>query len=183
MEIPDLVVIKDDIVTKKVSLEELIKEKKLLKLKLKLMHIFYLEHDLVVLDRSNLTLSDIALKDIYLENKYLVVAPIKNRVIAKQNDYNIKLKCYLIYLSYIYNVNLFSYYENNRSLFNELMSLIKLNKHIKENLEALINNNKANFFYEYLEELNKNESLETIINDRFKLVKRLNEMSNVKNHS
>ena len=139
-----------------ISLSRFIEEKRLLKTKVKLLHILLLDEDIKGLEKENLTLPDLTLEDIYLTTKMHIIAPIESKIIPiTPND--LKRKTYLIYLSYLYNINLLDIYQNNPSLLWQILSRIDTSPNIKHNLYTLLTQNKGEYFSTYLEELNSPE--------------------------
>jgi len=171
LEIPLKVITKPIENIKKTSLKEIIKERKLLKTKLKLIQIYYIDKDLQTLDKYNLTLKDITLDDIYLTEPCLLYVPLKDKIIYKESNNHIKLKSYLIYLSYLYNFNFLDiYYKNPLQLYPIILNL-NISKKIKLNLYNLLNNTKGEYFSECIEDLNNIEFRENLYKDELKLTK------------
>ena len=76
-------------ITKKVdidgltSFKEMIEKRKLLKTKLKLAQIYYIDKDIKNLHDNNLSLSDIDLEDFYITESYRLYVPLKHKIITK----------------------------------------------------------------------------------------------------
>lgn len=156
-----------------ITLKRFVEEKRLLKTQIKLLHILYLDEDIISLNREGLTLSTLDLEDIYLTEEMHVIVPVANKIIAmKEND--LKLRTYLIYFSYLYNVNFLKIYENNPQLLWQLISKLQISERIKKNFYELLETNKGAYFSTYLEELNNAEYRSNLREDKLILQRSVN---------
>ncbi len=145
-------IISDKVVNDGVCLKKFVEERRLLKTKVKLLHILMLDDDLRLLNKLGMGLSFIDLGDLFLVDNNLLVAPIKDRIIAyKDND--VKLKVWLIYLSYLYNFDFLNVYQNDVNLLCSLILKLQISDNIKDNLFKLLTINKGEYFSSYINEL------------------------------
>ena len=152
----------------KVSLQQMIDEKRLLKLKWKLWQIYLLDSDLELLDQNQLSLSKLDLKDIYITDKELLYSPTQARIIKKENN-ALKLKSYFLYFSYLYNIDFVSLYHKNQPLFWEIFNLIQIPEEIKNNFTHLLDDKDAKHFGFYLSSLDNADIITTRILIRKKM--------------
>ncbi len=136
-----------------ITLKRFIEQKRLLKTKLKLIHIQLLDEDIKQLEQENLTLLSLNLEDLYLTRNMHLIAPIENKIVPA-TDNNLKLQTYLIYLSYLYNLNLIKLYQSDPHLLWNLIQSLQISMHIKQSFYTLLKENKGDYFSTYLEELN-----------------------------
>lgn len=149
------------VITDKKGLEEInlkrfIAEQRLLKTKIKLLHILLLDEDIKDLSRERLTLSELNLEDLFLTKEMHLIVPVKDKIISGEID-KIKIRSYLIYLSYLYNIDFLRIYKQDKALLWELISKIQISDNIKNNFYNLLTTKKGEFFSNYLEELNNPE--------------------------
>ena len=149
------------VITDKKGLEEInlkrfIAEQRLLKTKIKLLHILLLDEDIKDLSRERLTLSELNLEDLFLTKEMHLIVPVKDKIISGEID-KIKIRSYLIYLSYLYNIDFLRIYKQDKALLWELISKIQISDNIKNNFYNLLTTKKGAFFSNYLEELNNPE--------------------------
>lgn len=76
--------------------------------------------------------------------------PIKNKITRILGQDNLKRNSYLIYLSYLYGINLFHLLENNPILFYQIIDSFNIHPDIKRNLFKLLNGENTSYFEEYL---------------------------------
>ena len=85
-----------------------------------------------------------------------LIAPVKDKIISEEID-ELKIRSYLIYLSYLYNIDFLKIYKQDKALLWELISKIQISDNIKNNFYQLLATKKGEFFSNYLEELNNPE--------------------------
>lgn len=139
-----------------INLKRFIAEKRLLKTKIKLLHILLLDEDIKDLSRERLTLSELNLEDLFLTKEMHLIVPVKDKIISGEID-KIKIRSYFIYLSYLYNIDFLRIYKQDKALLWELISKIQISDNIKNNFYQLLATKKGEFFSDYLEELNNPE--------------------------
>ena len=139
-----------------INLKRFIAEKRLLKTKIKLLHILLLDEDIKDLSRERLTLSELNLEDLFLTEEMHLIAPVKDKIISEEIN-ELKIRSYLIYLSYLYNIDFLKIYKQDKALLWELISKIQISDNIKNNFYQLLATKKGEFFSNYLEELNNPE--------------------------
>lgn len=166
-------VITDEKKAEGITLKRFIEERRLLKTKVKLLHILLLDDDILSLEKEGYTISSLTLDDLYLTEDAHFIAPIKNRIVTSKEN-NLKLKTYLIYLSYLYNLDFFKIYQEDAKTLWELISKLHISKNIKDNLYLLICNNEGEYFSRYLEELNNPEYRGALRDDKLILQRSVN---------
>lgn len=139
-----------------ITLKKFIEEKRLLKTKVKLLHILLLDEDIKDLSRECLTLTNLNLEDLLLTEEMHLIVPVKDKIILGEID-ELKLRSYLIYLSYLYNIDFLSIYEQDKELLWDLISRLQISDNIKNNFYQLLTTKNGEFFSSYLEELNNPE--------------------------
>ena len=149
------------VITDKKGLEEInlkrfIAEQRLLKTKIKLLHILLLDEDIKDLSRERLTLSELNLEDLFLTKEMHLIVPVKDKIISGEID-KLKIRSYLIYLSYLYNIDFLGVYDQDKTLLWGLISKLQISDNIKNNFYQLLATKKGEFFSNYLEELNNPE--------------------------
>lgn len=142
--------------------KQMIEKKTLLKTKLKLLQIAYFDYDLQTLHQNNLTLSSLNLSDFKLTETYNLFVPIQDKIINGDND--IKLRSYLIYLSYIYNIDLISLYEASIHDFYDIIFRLNLPEDLRRSLMSLLSKHDSAYFSTYLPKINTGEYREIIYN-------------------
>lgn len=147
-----------------------IERKSLLKTKLKLLQIEQFDRDLRVLHEHNLSLSHIGLEDFNLNKFHNLFVPIMDRIIPLKEKNNIKLKSYLIYLSYLYNYNFLECLKNPNHLYRTIFSL-EIEEELKQSLFRLLNQEEALYFSDYMDALRNLDFRERLIKDRIRLNK------------
>lgn len=163
-KLPPLEVITKDVPENTTSLDRIIETQKLLKIKIKLIHISLFDHDLKSLNKANYDLKSLYLYDFRLTKESNLVVPIYSRIIPSPESKNI-LESYLIYLSYLYNLNLVEIYSKNYHLFHNIIINLDLPVEIKINLFELIKYHKGKYFSDHLKRLNTDEYREKIYQD------------------
>ena len=113
-----------------INLKRFIAEKRLLKTKVKLLHILLLDEDIKDLNRERLTLSELNLEDLFLTKEMHLIVPVKDKIISGEID-KIKIRSYFIYLSYLYNIDFLSIYEQDKELLWDLISRLQISDNIK----------------------------------------------------
>ena len=108
------------------------------------------------LNCERLTLSELNLEDLFLTKEMHLIAPVKDKIISGEID-KLKIRSYLIYLSYLYNIDFLRIYKQDKALLWELISKIQISDNIKNNFYQLLATKKGEFFSNYLEELNNPE--------------------------
>lgn len=169
--IPSLEVIKKDIPENTTGLDKVIKERKLLKTKVKLIHIALFDKDLKNLNNEEFDIEGLCLEDFRLTSESNLIVPIYNKIISSKERSSI-LKSYLIYLSYLYNIDLVSLFKNDYHLFYEIIISLELPVEIKMNLFELIKYHTGDYFSDNIEILNSAEYREKIYQDE-KRIRRL----------
>jgi len=169
MDKPQLQVITDNVVKNKKCLKEIIEEKKLIKIKLKLIQIYYLDQDLIELDKYNLGINNFNLDNIYLTENLGLYVPLKKGIVYKDENDKTKLNSYLIYLSYLYNFNFFDLFLNKPGVFYQLICELNISERIKDNLLRLTATLPAEYFSKNIEELNNSIFRENLKEDELKL--------------
>lgn len=145
---------------------EMIKERKLLKTKIKLMHINSFDHDLKTLFFRKLDLEAFGFPDFHITEEKCLLVPIKNRIISLTNNQKTLLKSYLIYLSYLYQINFFQILKQNPNYFYHLIFDLHIPEDIKQNLFFLLNGATAPYFSDNLELLNTHLYREQLEEDK-----------------
>ena len=135
-----------------INLKRFIAEKRLLKTKIKLLHILLLDEDIKDLSRERLTLSELNLEDLFLTKEMHLIVPVKDKIISGEID-KLKIRSYLIYLSYLYNIDFLGVYDQDKTLLWGLISKLQISDNIKNNFYQLLATKKGEFFSNYLEEL------------------------------
>jgi hypothetical protein len=151
------------------TLEEIIKERRLLKTKIKLLHIVSFDKDLKLLNKEGLDIRDLRIADFRLTPTYGLYAPIYNKIGDLRDNSDSKLRSYLIYLSYLYNIDLLTLYQENYPLFYEIIISIELPVDIKMNIFALRKYNDGFYFSDASSELNSAEYREQQSKDEQKI--------------
>ena len=131
-----------------VTLKEFIKERRLLKTKFKLMQIELLDKDIKNLNQEGLTLNNLNLENIWLTNSMQIVCTAE---IIPIEENHLKLTSYLIYLSYLYEIDLLSLDQNELGI---VLSKLKMPKEIKRNLYTLMSNGEGAYFSDCIETMN-----------------------------
>ena len=168
-EIPELKVITKSSLENDTSLEEIIKERRLLKTKIKLLHIISFDKNLKSLNSEGLDIRDLRIADFRLTPTYGLYAPIYNKIGDLTCASDSKLRSYLIYLSYLYNIDLLTLYQENFPLFYEIIISIELPVDIKMNIFSLKKYNDGFYFSDVSEELNSAEYREQQLVDDKKI--------------
>ena len=168
-EIPELKVITKSNLENDTSLEEIIKERRLLKTKIKLLHIISFDKDLKSLNSGGLDIRDLRIADLRLTPTYGLYAPIYSKISDLTDTSDSKLRSYLIYLSYLYNIDLLTLYQENFPLFYEIIISIELPVDIKMNIFALRKYNDGFYFSDASSELNSAEYREQQLVDDKKI--------------
>lgn len=166
--IPSLNVITKEFPTNATNLERIIAEKRLLKTQIKLIHIALFDKDLKKLNEEGYDIEGLSLKDFKLTSDSNLVVPVYNRIMPSIKSNNI-LESYLIYLSYLYNVDLITLYRTNYHLFYEIILSIELPVAIKMNIFELIKYHTGEYFSANIESLNNAEYREKISSDERRL--------------
>lgn len=136
-----------------ITLKEFIEEKRILKTKVKLMHIKLLDEEIKKLHQEGLTLSKLSLEDLILTPEFQLICTLKDKIIPSEPN-DIKLRTYFIYLSYLYNIDLLTLYEQDLTKLGLILSKLKLDREIKKNLYCLMSGSEGLYFSDCLEELN-----------------------------
>ncbi len=168
-EIPELKVITKSNLENDTSLEEIIKERRLLKTKIKLLHIISFDKDLKSLNSGGLDIRDLRIADLRLTPTYGLYAPIYSKISDLTDTSDSKLRSYLIYLSYLYNIDLLTLYQENFPLFYEIIISIELPVDIKMNIFSLRKYNDGFYFSDISSELNSAEYREQQLVDDKKI--------------
>lgn len=168
-EIPELKVITKSNLENDTSLEEIIKERRLLKTKIKLLHIISFDKDLKSLNSGGLDIRDLRIADLRLTPTYGLYAPIYSKISDLTDTSDSKLRSYLIYLSYLYNIDLLTLYQENFPLFYEIIISIELPVDIKMNIFALRKYNDGFYFSDISSELNRAEYREQQLKDELNI--------------
>lgn len=148
-----------------ISLKTCIEKEMLLKTKIKLLHILLLDQDLETLKKEKLTLSSLNLEDLFLIEGMHLIAPVAEKIIPFEEN-NLKLSTYLIYLSYLYNINLITIYDKDPYLLWYLLSNTQISENIKRNFYTLMIDQEGKYFSSFLNELNNHEFRENVKKDR-----------------
>ena len=164
-EIPELKVITKSNLENDTSLEEIIKERRLLKTKIKLLHIISFDKDLKSLNSGGLDIRDLRIADLRLTPTYGLYAPIYSKISDLTDTSDSKLRSYLIYLSYLYNIDLLTLYQENFPLFYEIIISIELPVDIKMYIFSLRKYNDGFYFSDISSELNSAEYREQQLKD------------------
>lgn len=171
--LPLNVVTEEKNIPSKRTWEDMIEERILLKIKIKLLHIYYFDKDLQTLQKNHLDIKDLSLKDFQLTEGYQLFVPVKDRIVEFPNNYDTKLRSYLIYLSYLYNINFLEIYYKEPNKLYKLIFSIHITEEIKQNLFNLLNNKEAPYFNEMIEDLNNAEYRENLQKESITLKKKL----------
>lgn len=171
MNTPHLEVITKNAPIDSVSLDQIIKERRLLKTKVKLIHISLFDHDLQTLNKEGLGIETLRLNDFRLTTENNLIVPIYSKIIPQSS--NKILESYLIYLSYLYYIDLLTMYKTNYKLFYKIFLSINLPPKIKMDLFELIKYQDGNYFSSNIELLNNAEIRENIDEDK-KRLRRIN---------
>lgn len=166
--LPSLNVITKESPENTTSLERIIKEKRLLKTQIKLIHIALFDKDLKKLNKEGYDIAGLSLKDFQLTQDSNLIVPVYNRIISNIESNNI-LESYLIYLSYLYNIDLITLYRTNYHLFYEIILSIELPAAIKMNIFELIKYHTGEYFSDNIESLNNAKYREKINIDERRL--------------
>lgn len=136
-----------------VSLKKVIEEKRLLKTKVKLLQIKLLDQDLESLETRHLSLAPFDLEHLFLTPKHHLIC--ESLIIEKTSD--LKLKSYLIYLSYLYSFDFLRLYEEDENELWQVIEGLNISQNIKDSLYSLLMNQESPYFSEFAEELNNPE--------------------------
>ena len=131
-----------------VTLKEFIEERRKAKTKLKLMQIELLDKDIKNLNQEGLTLNNLNLENIWLTESLQIVCTAE---IIPIKENHLKLTSYLIYLSYLYEIDLLSLDQNELGI---VLSKLKIPQEIKRDLYALISNKEGAYFSDWIEAMN-----------------------------
>ena len=137
------------------NFKEIIEKRTILKTKLKLLQIVSFDQDLKKLLDHELTIYNLGLEDFKLNEQYELIVPVEHKIIKWHND--LKLRSYFIYLSYLYQFDFLSLYENPSSSLYKLLYHLNLPNDLRENLLLLLEGREGKYFSSYLEELNSPE--------------------------
>ena len=151
-----------------ITLKQFIEEKRLLKTKIKLLHILLLEQDIKELEREYLTLESLQLDDLYLTEGILLIVPVADKIIPFERN-NLRLSTYLVYLSYLYEIDLLTIYEEDPEFLWKILSKLQISGSIKANLYNLMKNNEGECFEKHLEELNSSLYRDSLREDKLLL--------------
>lgn len=166
--IPPLEVITKDIPKNTTGFDKVIKERKLLKTKVKLIHIALFDKDLRNINNEGFDIEGLCLEDFKLTSESNLVVPIYNKIVLSKEK-NSLLDSYLIYLSYLYNIDLVSLYKSDYHMFYKIIINIELPVEIKINLFELIKYHTGEYFSNNVESLNSAEYREKIHQDEKKI--------------
>lgn len=136
-----------------VSLKKVIEEKRLLKTKVKLLQIKLLDQDLESLETRHLSLAPFDLEHLFLTPKYHLIC--ESLIIEETSD--LKLRSYLIYLSYLYSFDFLRLYEEDENELWQVIEGLNISQNIKDSLYSLLMNQESSYFSEFAEELNNPE--------------------------
>ena len=156
---------KEELKKEGMTLKRVIEEKKLIKTKLKLLHILKLDEDIIALNKEGLTLSSLGLEDVYLLEGMHLIAPIADKIIPFKAN-NLTLQTYLIYLSYLYDIDLFAIYKINPAYLWSILSELRISENIKRNIYSLLFASKGKYFSTYIEDLNHSEYRDYLKEDK-----------------
>ena len=151
-----------------ITLKQFIEEKRLLKTKIKLLHILLLEQDIKELEREYLTLETLQLDDLYLTEGMHLIVPVADKIIPFERN-NLRLSTYLVYLSYLYEIDLLTIYEEDPEFLWKILSKLQISGSIKANLYNLMKNNEGECFEKHLEELNSSLYRDSLREDKLLL--------------
>lgn len=135
---------------------------------MKLLHISLFDNDLKTLKAKKLSIKDLSLDDFYLTSTLNLISPIEDKIIPMESNKNI-IDSYLIYLSYLYNIDLVNIYYYNYKLFYEIFINLNLPSSIKMSLFDLRKYNEAPYFSDNTYMLDNPFYRETIKEDEKKL--------------
>ena len=93
-----------------------------------------------------------------------LIVPAADKIIPLKED-NLKLQTYLIYLSYLYNIDLFAIYKIDSEYLWEILSHLQISENIKRNIYSLLFMNRGEYFSTYIEDLNRSEYREELKKD------------------
>ena len=151
-----------------ITLKQFIEEKRLLKTKVKLLHILLLEQDIKELENKSLTLKSLGLNDLYLTRNAHLIVPVEDLIIPYEKN-NLRLSTYLVYLSYLYEIDLLTIYEEDPEFLCKILSKLQISGSIKANLYNLMKNNEGECFEKHLEELNSSLYRDSLREDKLLL--------------
>lgn len=160
-----------------IGFSEIIAERKLIKTQIKLLHIAAFDRDLKKIRSARQGISEIKLTDFYLSSEQNLVVPIQERITKRKNNYRDLASSYLVYLSYLYNIDLFNLYENDPIVFYEIILSLNLSNDIKRSLFILLQNREDTYFTAYLDGLNTPEYREQLEDDKKRLSRELKKVS------
>lgn len=156
-----------------VSLDKIIAEKRIIKTRLKLLHIAAFERDLFKLHAKKLSLSSIEIPDFHLTKSHELVVPVESKIIEYNDEEKITLESYLIYLSYLYNVDFMLLYQKNPTIFYKTIMSLSIDENIKQSLFALLRGKASISFYNHLDAISTSEFREALELDKRKLAREL----------
>ncbi len=155
-----------------INLQKVIEERQIIKTQLKLLHIATFERDLAKLHAQKLSLSSIGIPDFYFTKNRELIVPVESKIVTA-NDGKLTLETYLIYLSYLYNIDFVSLYKNNPTIFYKTIMSLNLSDEIKQNLFSLLQGiDSPNFGY-HLDSLSTPEFRECLEMDKKRLAREL----------
>lgn len=149
-----------------ISLKQFIEERRLLKTKFKLMQIEVLDKNIKRLNENGYTLNNLNLETIWLTKSLQIICTAD---IIPYEENHLKLTSYLIYLSYLYGIDLLSLNQNELGV---VLSKLKIPQVIKKNLYNLMMNNEGNYFSDCIETMNNSLYRENTKEDRRILIKK-----------
>ena len=154
-----------------ITMKRIIEEKRLLKTKIKLLQIECFEKDIMSLQEKGLYLTGLGLDRFHFTNTYNMYVPITIDDLTTENNIDTEIKYYLIYLSYLYNVDFLKLYFENPYYLYDLLLTLHIDKKIKENLFFVLNKIPADRFSKYIDNLNNEEFRNALYEDQVRLKK------------
>lgn len=156
-----------------IGFPEIIAERKLIKTQIKLLHIAAFDRDLKRIRSARQGIDEIKLTDFYLSSEQNLVVPIKKRITRRKNNCHTLAASYLVYLSYLYNIDFLKLYRNDPLVFYQTILSLNLSDDLKQSLFILLQNREETYFSTYLDSLNTPEYREQLEDDKKRLIREL----------
>lgn len=156
-----------------ISFAEIIAERKILKTRLKLLHIAAFDRDLIKINSDKKDLKSLSLDNFYLTPENSLVVPV-SIVEANQNPKSkTLLRSYLIYLSYLYNIDFLNLFYNHPTIFYKTIFSLNISEDIKQSLFFIIRDREGSYFSKFIDDLNTHTYRESLEEDKKRLMREL----------